>query len=101
MSVRSLYSTMTDGALDDAVRAIKSQLSHAGYQIVKGSLEAEGHNVQWTRLKASMHRVDIEGILSRMTSMGCVVRQKYCVKGPQFLQHTDTNHKLIRFVYYI
>ncbi|KAJ7995674.1 hypothetical protein DPEC_G00247030 [Dallia pectoralis] len=28
--------------------------------------------------------------------MGCVVRQKYCVQGPQFLQHIDTNHRLIR-----
>lgn len=98
MSVRSLYSTMTDDALDNEVRAIKSRLPYAGYQIVKGCLEAEGHHVQWTRLKASMHRVDTEGILSRM---GCLVRRKYCVQGPHFLQHIDTNHKLIRFVYYI
>uniref|UniRef100_A0A6Q2XMV9 Resolvase HTH domain-containing protein n=1 Tax=Esox lucius TaxID=8010 RepID=A0A6Q2XMV9_ESOLU len=87
MSVRSLYSTMTDDALDNEVRDIKSRLPHAGYQIVKGCLEAEGHHVQWTRLKASMHRVDTEGILSRMTSMGC----------PHFLQHIDNNHKLIRY----
>ncbi|XP_063755948.1 uncharacterized protein LOC134875336 isoform X1 [Eleginops maclovinus] len=97
MSVRSLYSTMTDDALDNEVRAIKSRLPHAGYQIVKGCLEAEGHHVQWTRLKASMHRLDTEGILSRMTSMGCVVRRKYCFQGPHFLQHIDTNHKLIRY----
>lgn len=101
LSVRNLYSTMTDNALDTEVRAIKSRLPHAGYQIVKGCLEAEGHHVQWTRLKASMHRVDTEGILSRMTRMGCVVRRKYCVQGPHFLQHIDTNHKLIRCVYYI
>lgn len=101
MSVRSLYSTMTDDALDNEVRAIKSRLPHAGYQIVKGCLEAEGHHVQWTRLEAPMHRVDTEGILSRMTSMGCVVRRKYCVQAPHFLQHIDTNHKLIRCVYYI
>lgn len=101
MSVRSLYSTITDDVLDNEVRAIKSRLPHAGYQIVKGCLEAQGHHVQWTRLKASMHRVDSEGILSRMTSMGCVVRRKYCVQGPHFLQHIDTNHKLIRCVCYI
>lgn len=41
MSVRSLYST--DDALDMEVRAIKSRLPHAGYQIVKGCLKAEGN----------------------------------------------------------
>lgn len=54
MSVRSLYSTMNDSAMDDEARAIKSRLP-AGYQVVKGCLEAKGHYVQWTRLKASMH----------------------------------------------
>ncbi|KAL0969985.1 hypothetical protein UPYG_G00235590 [Umbra pygmaea] len=29
--------------------------------------------------------------------MGCVVRRKYFVQGPHFLQHIDTNHKLIRY----
>lgn len=99
MSVRSLYSTISDDALDAKVREIKSRLPHSGYRIVKGCLQAEGHRVQWTRLKASMHRVDTEGILSRMTNMGCVVRRKYLVQGPHFLQHIDTNHKLIRFVF--
>lgn len=98
MSVRNLYSTITDAALDALVQAIKSRLPHAGYHIVKGCLSAEGHHVQWTRLKASMHRVDTQGILSRMTTMGCVVRRKYSVQGPHFVQHIDTNHKLIRYV---
>lgn len=101
MSVGSLYSTMTDDALDMEVRAIKSRQPHAGYQTVKGCLQADGHHVQWTRIKASMHRVDTEGILSRMTSMGCVVRRKYSVQGPHFLQHIDTNHKLIRCVLWL
>lgn len=98
MSVRSLYSTISNDALDAKVRDIKSRLPHAGYQIVKGCLQAAGHRVQWNRLKASMHRVDTEGILTRMSTLGCVVRRKYSVQGPHFLQHIDTNHKLIRFV---
>lgn len=98
MSVRSLYSTTSDDALDAKVRDIKTGLPHAGYQVVKGCLQVAGHRVQWNRLKASMHRVDTEGILTRMSTLGCVVRQKYSVQGPHFLQHIDTNHKLIRFV---
>ncbi|MEQ2280854.1 hypothetical protein AMECASPLE_024289 [Ameca splendens] len=89
--------TISDDALDAKVRDIKSRLPHAGYRIVKGCLQAEGHRIQWTRLKASMHRVDTEGILSRLTTLGCVVRRKYSVQGPHFLQHIDTNHKLIRY----
>lgn len=51
ISVRSLYSTMNDGAMDDEARAIKSRLpaGYAGCQVVKGCLETEGHYVQWTR----------------------------------------------------
>lgn len=45
---------MTDDALDMEVRAIKSRLPHAGYQIVKGCLKVEGNRVQWTRIKASI-----------------------------------------------
>lgn len=96
LSVRALYSTCTDEELDGMVAEIKTRMPHVGYRLVKGSLQAQGHRVQWERVRASMHRVDSLGILSRMTQLGCVVRRTYSVPCPKYLVHIDTNHKLIR-----
>lgn len=96
LSVRVLYSTCTDAELDEHVSQIKERMPHAGYRLVKGTLEAQGHRVQWDRVKASMHRVDSLGILSRMTQLGCIIRRTYSVPCPKYLMHIDTNHKLIR-----
>lgn len=46
-------------------------MPHVGYRLVKGSLEAQGHRVQWIRAKASMHSTDSLGMLSRMTVGMC------------------------------
>lgn len=97
-SVRALYSTCSDAELDQLVTDIKNSMPHAGYRLVKGSLQARGFRVQWERVRASMHRVDTVGILCRMNQLGCVVRRTYSVPGPRALVHLDTNHKLIRYV---
>ncbi|KAI7806118.1 hypothetical protein IRJ41_000277, partial [Triplophysa rosa] len=97
LSVRSLYSSLTDDELDTLVSNIKSRMPNSGYRMVKGALKAEGHRVQYERVRASLHRVDTLGVLSRMTEMGCVVRRRYSVPGPKSMMHIDTNHKLIRY----
>lgn len=97
LSVRNFYSTCSDTELDALVTEIKARMPHAGYRLVKGTLKAQGHHVGWDRVKASMHRVDSIGILSRMTQLGCVVRRTYSVPCPKYLVHIDTNHKLIRW----
>lgn len=96
MSVASLYSQMTDDELDSMVTDIKMTMPHCGYRMMKGALKARGHVVQWERVRAAMHRVDTIGVLTRLTSMGCVVRRSYSVPCPRSLIHIDTNHKLIR-----
>nr|XP_055057120.1 uncharacterized protein LOC129441490 [Misgurnus anguillicaudatus] len=97
LTVRGLYSTCTDEELDQLVLQVKERMPHAGYRMVKGALKAQGHRVQWNRVKAAMHRVDSLGILSRMTQLGCVIRRTYSVPCPKYLVHIDTNHKLIRY----
>uniref|UniRef100_A0A3B3BJA8 Integrase core domain-containing protein n=1 Tax=Oryzias melastigma TaxID=30732 RepID=A0A3B3BJA8_ORYME len=99
LSVRNLYSTCTDAELDVLVTEIKARMPNAGYRLVKGTLKAQGHHLGWDRVKASMHRVDSLGILSRMTQLGCVVRRTYSVPGPKYLVHIDTNHMLIRWAF--
>lgn len=94
MSVRECYSDMSDEELDQKVRAIKARMPHAGFRMVKGSLRAMGHRVQWRRVRESLQRVDGAGIIARMIQLRCIARQKYSVPAPV---HIDTNHKLIRY----
>ncbi|KTG03581.1 hypothetical protein cypCar_00028994 [Cyprinus carpio] len=96
LSVRALYSTCTDEELDALVTEIKTSMPDAGYRMVRGALLEQGHRVQWDRVRASMHRVDSVGVLSRMTNLRCIARRRYSVPYPKYLVHIDTNHKLIR-----
>lgn len=88
--------SLTDEELDQCVRDIKSRQPHSGYRMVKGLLQAQGLRLQYEQIRASMHRVDTFGVISRMTNLGCSVRRTYSVPSPQSLMHIDTNHKLIR-----
>ncbi|XP_073710261.1 uncharacterized protein [Misgurnus anguillicaudatus] len=96
LSVRSTYSNISDSELDQKVRSIKTRMPHAGYSLVKGSLQAMGHRVTWRRVKMSLQRVDGAGVLSRMVQLSCIARRSYSVPAPLSLVHIDTNHKLIR-----
>ncbi|XP_057196581.1 uncharacterized protein LOC130558026 [Triplophysa rosa] len=97
LSVRDMYSSISDEELDILVASVKNDLPNAGYRMVRGRLESLGHRVQWRRVAASMHRIDSMGIISRLSNLGCVVRRVYSVPGPLSLVHVDTNHKLIRY----
>ncbi|XP_030578869.1 uncharacterized protein LOC115775474 [Archocentrus centrarchus] len=97
LSVRTLYSTMTDEDLDQCVREIISKQPHSGYRMMKALLQARGLRVQYDRVRASMHRVDTSGVIARTFNLGCVNRRTYSVPGPHSLMHIDTNHKLIRY----
>ncbi|MED6246054.1 hypothetical protein ATANTOWER_012198 [Ataeniobius toweri] len=81
LSTRFTYSNLSDSRLDDTVRSIKSRIPHAGYRMVKGCLQADGHRVHWDRIKESMHRVDAPGVLEKMTQLGCIVRRTYCLQS--------------------
>lgn len=96
LSVKALYSTMTDEELDQCVREIKSRQPHSGYRMIKALLQARGLRVQYNRVRASMQHVDTTGVITRMVHVGCIARRTYSVPGPQALMHIDTNHKLIR-----
>ncbi|XP_039524935.1 uncharacterized protein LOC120477412 [Pimephales promelas] len=97
LSVRALYSTCTDEELDALVTEVKNSMPDAGYRMVRGALLAQGHRVQWDRVRASMHRVDSVGVLSRMTNLRCFAQRRYSVPYPKYLVHIDTNFKLLRY----
>lgn len=96
LSVKATYSNITDAELDSLVATIHTSNPNAGYRMMMGLLRAQGHRVQWDRVRSSMHRVDTASIVFRMSQLGCVVRRTYSVPSPKSLMHIDTNHKLIR-----
>lgn len=49
LSVRSLYSSLTDSELDILASSIKSRMPNSGYRMVKGALKAEGHKDLFTK----------------------------------------------------
>lgn len=94
LSVRSLYSTLSDEDLDAAVRQIQQEFGFCGNRQMQGHLLSRGIRVQQLRIRESQRRVDPGGVaLRRLTSIN---RRKYRVNGPLALWHIDGNHKLIR-----
>lgn len=96
LSIWARYSSLTNEELDECVTDIKQHMPQCGYRMMRAALKARGHQVQFDRVRAAMHRVDTVGVMTRMTQMGCVVRRTYSVSGPRSIMHIDTNHKLIR-----
>ena len=56
---------MPDSELDESVETILDEFPRTGYRRMKGFLQSKGHRVQEKRVQASMHRVGLEGVLSR------------------------------------
>ena len=61
-----------------------------------GSLKARCVRVQEKRVRRSMVRADMDGVLSRSVELTTIRRRKYQVKVTKSLWHTDGNHKLVR-----
>ena len=93
---RSYYSTLSDAELDAIVGNIMHEFPNAGYTRMTGLLRSRGQIVQRERIRASMKRVNPEGVMLRSLHLSIIKRRKYCVKGPLALWHIDGNHKLIR-----
>ena len=98
LPARDSYSTLTEQELDELITVIKRDFPNAGSKRMTCLLRARDVNVQQTRIRQSMRRVDPEGTLLRALEMKAICRRKYSVAGPLSLWHIDGNHKLIWFV---
>ena len=96
LKISNTYSNISDGELDQQVLSILQDLPKTGYRRMVGSLKARGIRVQEKRVRRSMLRVDMEGLLSRSVELTTIRRRKYQVKGTKSLWHTDGNHELMR-----
>jgi len=91
------FSNLSDVELDNLVLNIISNFPNVGYRSVRGHLARSGHTVQETRVRESMRRVDVEGVLCRTLRLNPTHRRRYSVPSPNSLWHVDGYHKLIRY----
>ena len=96
LKISNTYSNISDGELDQQVLSILQDLPKTGYRQMVGFLKARGIRFQEKRVRRSMLRVDMEGVLSRSVELTTIRRRKFKVKGTKSLWHIDGNYKLIR-----
>lgn len=96
LTVRSMYSDISEQHLDRIVRSILTEFRNTGYRRMTGFLQARGLRIQQTKIRESMRRVNPAGVLLRALGLRTIHRRRYQVNGPLALWHIDGNHKLIR-----
>jgi hypothetical protein len=89
------YTIMDEQELDRIVRDITVLFPQCGEKTVSGRLRARGIRIQREKIRASLHRVDPSGIVSRCRSV--LHRRVYSVESANALWHIDGYHKLIRW----
>ena len=93
--VSNRYVQMTDDELDTKVKSIKQTHPQYGEVMIVGHLRQDGIRLARSRIRASIHRVDPDGVAERRSK--AVKRRVYQVGFPNDIWHIDGNHKLIRW----
>lgn len=96
ISLHKRFSDISDRELDEHVKNIVTSFPNIGYRSVKGHLSSANHVVQEARVRDSMRRVDLEGVLCRQMTLKPALRRTYSVPASNSLWHIDGYHKLIR-----
>ena len=96
--VENSLTEISDEELDGQVRDILNLTPYSGKSYVRGGLKGRGINVQRSRIRESLQRID--GIGRAVRQRYAICRRTYNVSGPNHLWHIDSNHKLIswRFI---
>lgn len=84
LSVKSLYSTITDEELDSLVQEIQKHFPNC-FRLMQGHLLLEGHRVKQWRVRESLFRTDPGGVSIHWAFP--VQRRKYTVSSPLALWH--------------
>ena len=95
LSVRGSYTEVSDEDLDSVVAEINHHFPRHGYRNIEGHLEHRGIRVPRRRIRASLSRIDPEGVALRWSYT--IQRRTYNVRGPNCLWHIDSLHALIRW----
>ena len=92
--VTSKYTDTDDMQLDSAFSTIKESHPNDGEVMITGHLLHKGICVPPHRVRASIHRVDPEGVAERKNK--AIRRRVYHVPRPNDVWHIDGNCKLIK-----
>ena len=96
ISIRQMYSNITDAELKEFITEAHSSFPNAGYRFIRGWLMQKGLRVQEQRVRVLMREIDPVGVTNRFFQS--IRRRVYSVAGSQALWHLDGNHKLIRYL---
>ena len=88
--IEDSFSEITDSDLDKQVQEILQLTPYSGESYIRGSLKGRNVNVQRSRVRESLGRVDPIGRSIRKRYAIC--RRVYNVHGPNHLWHIDSNH---------
>jgi hypothetical protein len=89
------YLSISEPDLGEVVQQIKQEHPNDGEIMLAGHLLKLGIHVQCAKLRASIHRIDPQGVADRRSV--AVKRREYHVSGPNEVWHLDGHHKLIRW----
>ncbi|XP_044765890.1 uncharacterized protein LOC123322112 isoform X2 [Coccinella septempunctata] len=90
----------TDEEIDIVIQEILSMTPNAGEVYIMGGVKSRNIHIPRWRLRERLHALNPSGTALRRSSTIC--RRVYRVKGPNYLWHMDSNHKLtsFRFVFH-
>jgi hypothetical protein len=88
-------SHISDADLDELIAGIQEGHPERGERMVMAYLKRYGVNVPRAVMRASIHRVNPEGVAYRAHI--ATPRIEYSVPKPHHLWHVDGNHKLVEF----
>ena len=95
------YTPISDNQLDETCRQITSEFPNCGVRRMRGFLLARNIRVSWERTREAMRRIDPQGVLLRSLQLNIVNRRVYSVRVALALWHMDSNHKLIRYKFFL
>ena len=93
------YDVITDDEVDDILRIYKTTHQNDGEKVIRGHLRNLGLTIPRQRVRASIHRIDPEGVKARARTT--IKRRKYQVGAANEVWHMDGNHKLIRWKFVV
>lgn len=96
LSVRSTYSCIDNGELDQMIHNILTEFPNTRYRRMTGFLMSRGLRIQQCRIREAMRRVNPAGVILRALELWTIHRSRYQVYGPLALWHIDGNHELIK-----
>ena len=88
------YTNISEHDLDQKIADIKTDHPDIGEVMTAGHLRAQGIKIKRSALRASLQRIDPQGVAERRQSR--LNHHVYENPDPNYVWHIDGNHKLIR-----